>query len=242
MPSSWLEKSAKAMKLIYLKRDSAILVHTSSEPASSFQSDWDHEGFMGVTKSPRSEDREQSLEDAPPRPPSSSALATLPSGYWLHKKRPKNMNSASNSTLPKCRDRLLNSPFGDPKKVMRIQQRRAREAKEAQLRARQQQQTKKKVTETLPSTMGRGREKLSAERSDLSLSDLPADFRKQAVVAERLFGSAFGDGDGMGRTECGDATDLSTIDQLSYEEKLTVMMLQIRNSGSTSSPSAPTSL
>jgi hypothetical protein len=223
MPSSWVENSTKAMKLIHFKRDSAQY----SEPASSF--DWDHED-LNEAVSPGSPGGCE-----PSRPPP-SALSSLPSGYWLHKKRPKNMNSASNSTLPKCRDRLLDSPFGDPKKILRIQQRKAREAKEAQSKARQQ--TKKKVTEALPSAVGRegeGSRQSPEGRSHSSLPDLPIDFKKQVVVAERLFGS----GDESRGPSNEDSGGLSSIDQLTYEEKLTVMMLQIKNSSAASSETLP---
>lgn len=204
------------MKLINLKRDS---MHYS-EPASSF--DWNHEALTGEI-SPRSEGGHQTCD--PSHHPSEkfplSALSTLPSGYWLHKSRPKNMNSASNSTLPKCRDRLLNSPFGDPRKVLRTQQRKAKEAKEAQSKFRQQTKKQKPEGEDF---------RQSSERGNSSLPDLPTDIKKQIVVAERLFGS----GDEHPSSNHEDGGGLSSIDQLTYEEKLTVMMLQIKNSSSPS--------
>jgi hypothetical protein len=217
MPKSWPEKSAKAMKLISLKQSLPL----STEQTPSF--DWDDESLEQQSIPPHSDRKEETAnvtEHAAGRKPPPSRLSNLPPSYWLGQERPP----SSNTTLPKCKDRLLNSPFGDHKKLIRSRQLKARQARETQRSLRSD------VNKTLPPSLPRPRSgktsSKSVDRSASTLSpslseQLPSDVKKQIVVAERLFGS--GASRGGSETE-----ELSPIDQLSYEERLTVMMMQIK--------------
>jgi hypothetical protein len=216
MPKSWPEKSTKAMKLISLKQ--SLPRYAESTPSFDWEDESGEQSRNGSKGEP--EQARDHTTSARPLPP--SRLSNLPHSYWLGQERP-----SSNSTLPKCKDRLTNSPFGDHKKLIRNRQLKARQAREAQHRL-----LKSDTNKTLPASLPRPRgvkhpsnsSNQTASTSTASISDqLPTDVKKQTVVAERLFGF------GAGGSAAG-AGDLSPIAQLSYEERLTVMMMQIRES------------
>lgn len=204
MPSSWLEKSTKSMKIIYLK-------HSSHFPESGSSFDWEMDiNSQGetISKEPPSNSETQKV------PLSPSPLSILPNSYWLTKDQPKSRVrlSSANSTLPRCKDRLLNSPFGDPRKLIKIQQKKALQARAAQAKYRNSTKTPLPVVSSSQ----------DCKPSKKSKEELPIDVQKHVVIAEKLFGE-------KGEIAGGETATPSAVDQLSYEERLTVMMMQIKN-------------
>lgn len=215
MPSSWLEQSTKSMKIIYLKRSSQF-------PETATPLEWanDIPEIKPTEQLDEIESPSQSGKKKGQLP--HSTLATLPTSYWLERDNPKSHIRASpaNSTLPRCKDRLLNSPFGDPRKLIKIQQKRAIQARAAQAKYRSLNKKDTSSSKPRPSSAGATSKELNVDNR----ADLPKDFRKQVAVAEKLFGGERGDSDCDGH-----ADSPSALDQLTYEERLTVMMMQIKN-------------
>eukprot|EP00602_Paraphysomonas_sp_CaronLab_P003692 CAMPEP_0185032458 /NCGR_PEP_ID=MMETSP1103-20130426/20562_1 /TAXON_ID=36769 /ORGANISM="Paraphysomonas bandaiensis, Strain Caron Lab Isolate" /LENGTH=406 /DNA_ID=CAMNT_0027568375 /DNA_START=645 /DNA_END=1865 /DNA_ORIENTATION=- len=217
IPASWLQKSMSIMKTMQMRNTGSahIDIPPSLEAyiANPLQSD--NLQSLDQLQSGMS-DRDLATDSGPlggglsanhARQITSPKLSTMPNSYWYNADNRKPNSGSHQSTL---KERLQNSPFGDGKKILEMQERRAKNARRYQ----------QKLSASSTSKPKRRGDDMSSAVKSKEVQDVSSAYTKQAAIAERLFGHTPGNpDDGMGK---------SAIDSLSHDEKLEVMIMQVR--------------
>ena len=218
MPPQWLEGSLRAMEMMRSKcaaNSGAVEIPQSLEDmvyGTQFCDDHSSQGGEGLKRAPGSSNMTSASK-------STSKLESFPNSYYEKSttvKKPKKQTlPGSSKPLSGVEARLLNSPFGDPRKILEKQRRQGDKPKSA------------KGHRKPPAIMETSRpdgENAMEKTGGVDTGEYPKTAKKQAIIAERLFGSTNALQTGSVE-ENGD----SALDKLSYEEKLMVMLMQVQD-------------
>jgi hypothetical protein len=214
MPSQWLEGSLRSMQMMQSKHsmDSGA-VHippTLEDMVYNMHFADDHSSQGGDLRGVESK--------SPPL-----KFESLPDSYY-EKSTPKvsEKKTVAGGTiqLSKSHARLLHSPFGDPTKILEKELQKKKKPTSRVNSAKSARKPEEGAIDTAAAAANDGGEQAKLSEADF---EYPKLAKKHAIIAERLFGSAPG-GDSQNTTNVG-----SALDQLSYEEKLMVMLMQVKD-------------
>ena len=152
-----------------------------------------------------------------------SKFENMPDSYYEsmnHMKHTPPVQRIGSIPLSKSHSGLLKSPFGNPRKILE----RTLSSKVVVPSKSTSAEGKERRKEVASTDISVTRKKGSTvpSREDIEDLEYPKVVKKHAIVAERLFGSDGGNG------AHDDTCNESALDKLSYEEKLTVMLMQVK--------------
>lgn len=151
---------------------------------------------------------------------------SLPNSYYKRVKVKKSANktvAGGTIQLSKSHARLLHSPFGDPRKVLEKELQKKKKMTgmngSAKCGRRAADENVEAILHSDPEEKAKPRE---AE------IEYPKVAQKHAIIAERLFGAGAGADSESALISAGENRG-SALDKLSYEEKLLVMLMQVKD-------------